>query len=45
MIMKAMSPMAMAAPFDPWCVDYHKTMAAVFAAGSAVRRSASIFVS
>jgi hypothetical protein len=37
-----MSTMATAAPFDAWCVDYHKTMAAAFTVGNAVRRSASI---
>jgi hypothetical protein len=37
-----MSTMAMSVPFDTWCVDYHKTMAAAFTVGNAVRRSASI---
>jgi hypothetical protein len=32
-----------AIPFDAWSVDYHRTMAAAFAVGNAVRRSASIF--
>jgi ribosomal protein L17 len=30
-------------PFAPWCIDYHKTMAAAIAAGNAIRKSASIF--
>lgn len=38
-----MSTLAIAAPFEPWCVDYHKTMAAAFTVGNAIRKSASIF--
>jgi hypothetical protein len=37
-----MGTLAINGPFAPWCVDYHKTMAATFAVGNAVKRSASI---
>jgi hypothetical protein len=37
-----MGTLAMNGPFAPWCVDYHRTMAATFAVGNAVKRSASI---
>lgn len=32
----------MAMPFDPWCVDYHKTMAAAATVGTAIKRGASV---
>lgn len=38
-----MSVAITAIPFEPWCVDYHKLMAATAQAAQAVRKSASVF--